>query len=160
MTMCRSTWCWDVNIAMHCLLFSRYNRNRTLCQILLRAYCQEHSHTPRCSGHTHWDGYEKMHYNHNRNINGATTNNIVCVFLNIFNSRGNKCIFYWLSNQRFQPSPSMYQSEETLFVPAGFNVDTLPVYAKRSQRMVITARKYPLSLTIGYRDSILHQWLP
>lgn len=33
---------------------------------------------------------------------------------------------------------------ESVCVSAGFNVDTLPVYAKRSQRMVITARKYSL----------------
>lgn len=31
--------------------------------------------------------------------------------------------------------------DQTVFVAVGFNVDTLPVYAKRSQRMVITARK-------------------
>lgn len=33
---------------------------------------------------------------------------------------------------------------EYVGVTAGFNADTLPVYAKRSQRMVITARKQTL----------------
>ena len=68
---------------------------------------------------------------------------------NITDLHGNKFIFCGPNNQLFQPCPSMYQSEESLFVPAGFNVDTLPVYAKRSQRMVITARKYPLSLSLS-----------
>lgn len=36
------------------------------------------------------------------------------------------------------------------FVFAGFSVDTLPVYAKRSQRMVITAREWCLHFCINW----------
>lgn len=34
---------------------------------------------------------------------------------------------------------------ESVSVPPGFNAESLPVYAKRSQRMVITARKMTLT---------------
>nr|XP_043893471.1 transcription initiation factor TFIID subunit 8-like [Solea senegalensis] len=37
--------------------------------------------------------------------------------------------------------PTLSDTVVTL-IEMGFNVETLPVYAKRSQRMVITARKY------------------
>lgn len=39
-------------------------------------------------------------------------------------------------------------------VTAGFNADTLPVYAKRSQRMVITARKYTLCSPLDVNGSL------
>uniref|UniRef100_A0A8C1KDE0 TAF8 RNA polymerase II, TATA box binding protein (TBP)-associated factor n=1 Tax=Cyprinus carpio TaxID=7962 RepID=A0A8C1KDE0_CYPCA len=40
-------------------------------------------------------------------------------------------------------------------VEMGFNVDTLPVYAKRSQRMVITARRFTTFFTDSSVYSIL-----
>lgn len=37
-----------------------------------------------------------------------------------------------------------------LFGVAGFNVETLPAYAKRSQRMVITARTWGAGNRLGF----------
>lgn len=51
------------------------------------------------------------------------------------NNSGSKPFFPWF-----------WELVLSVSTPIGFNVDTLPVYAKRSQRMVITARKYPLRI--------------